>query len=115
MSISTLQQSESLGKTLMLGKSEGKRRSGRQWLRWLDIITDSMAMNLSKLYESRVEKGTEEPGVLQSMGLQAKGEEECSISFYHYRKKVVVKNNHFPQSLICTFLKQEDNLRLLHL
>ena len=41
----------SLAKALMLGKTEGKRRSGRQRMRWLESITDSMDMNLSKLQE----------------------------------------------------------------
>ena len=42
---------ESLEKTLMLGKIEGQRRRGQQRMRWLDVITDSMVMNLSKLQE----------------------------------------------------------------
>ena len=65
-----MQRTDSLEKTLMLGKIEGRRRRGRQRMRWLDGITDSTYMNLSSLWETEKDR---EAGMLQFMGSQRVG------------------------------------------
>ena len=68
-----MQRNDSSGKTLMLGRIEGKRRRGQQRTRWLDGITDSTYMSLSKLW--KMMKNRKSMGVLQSLESQRVGHE----------------------------------------
>ena len=78
-----MQRADSFEETLMLGKTEGRRRRERQRMRWLDGITDLMDMSLSILWSWW---WTGKPGVLQSMGLQSVGRDwatELNWNLFH--------------------------------
>ena len=90
-----MQRTDSLGKTLMLGKTEGRRRRGQQRMRWSDGITNSMGTGLRS---SRNWWWTGRPGVLQSTGLQRVDTTEwlnwTDIQFAPKYKKY---NNEYPE------------------
>ena len=76
-----MRRADSLKKTLMLGKIEGRRRRGWQRMRRLDGITDSMDMGLNKLQEMMKPPG--KPDMLQSMGLQRVGHDLATEQQHH--------------------------------
>jgi len=89
-----MRRTNSMEKTLLLGKIEGRRRRGRQRMRWLDGITDLMAMGLSKLRQLVMDR----EAWLQSVGLQSQTQlsDWTELNWYHtyIPHKIFLKRQH---------------------
>ena len=94
-------RNDSLEKTLMLGKTEGSRRRGRQRRRWLDGITDSLYINLSRLQELVMDRGPRRAavhGVAKSQ-TQLSGWTDVFNCHHHLGRPDVICSSCFPQEL----------------